>query len=73
LILILIFAPSLVWLRITSHYCMAAALGGSRKLTTLEESDTKLRQGRRCNYGLKRLKEAWRPRNWQLKGEQEQH
>jgi hypothetical protein len=21
---------------------------------------------------LKRLKEAWRPRNWQLKGEQEQ-
>jgi hypothetical protein len=34
---------------------MAAALGGSRKLTALEENDTKLKQGRRCNYGLRRL------------------
>jgi hypothetical protein len=34
---------------------MAAALGGSRKLTALEERGTELRQGRRCNYGLRWL------------------
>jgi hypothetical protein len=34
---------------------MAAGLGRSRKLTTLVENNTELRQGRRCNYGLKRL------------------
>ncbi len=34
---------------------VAAALGGSRKLTALEENSTELRQGRRYNYGLRRL------------------
>jgi hypothetical protein len=34
---------------------MAAILGGSRKLTALEENGTELRQGRCCNYGLRRL------------------
>jgi hypothetical protein len=34
---------------------MAVVLGGSRKLTALEENGTKLRQGRRCNYGSRRL------------------
>jgi hypothetical protein len=52
---------------------MAATLGGSRKLTTLEENGIELRQRRHCNYGLRRLKEAWRPRNWQLKDGQEEH
>jgi hypothetical protein len=34
---------------------MAATLGGSKKLTSLKENSTELRQGRRCNYGLRRL------------------